>query len=376
MKPPGTDTPDILVIGGGIIGCSLARELARASRSVVVVERGRVGSGASTAAAGLLAPAVAGRSAGLLRDLTFSSAAGFEPWVEELRADGAGDVGFRRAGLLEVWTDAAEVERTRSALAELARPNRRAELLSGEELARLEPSLVSDLPGAVYYPDDAQVNPVRLMHAVARVAELAGVRIREHEPVLQLECVGDRVTMVRTASTRFEPGLVVLTAGAWSGELAGSLGMTLPTRPVKGQMILADCRVAPVRTPLFGNEALFVPRADGRLMLGVTVEEAGYDDRVTLEGVRTILQDTSRLVPSVGQLGLARAWAGLRPATPDEWPYMGPALLLRNLWVSTGHFRKGILLAPICARLMARSILAGHLDEELIPFKPTRRLTG
>jgi glycine/D-amino acid oxidase-like deaminating enzyme len=118
-----------------------------------------------------------------------------------------------------------------------------------------------------------------------------------------------------------------------------------------------------------------MPRPDGSLVLGVTVEEAGFDDRVTVEGVRAILQGTCALAPSVGKLPLGRAWAGLRPSTPDGWPYMGPLPPVRNLWVSTGHFRKGILLAPLCARLMARSILADHLDEDLLPFKPTRRLS-
>src|SRR5207302_4892455 len=135
-----------------------------------------------------------------------------------------------------------------------------------------------------------------------------------------------------------------------------------------------DCRVSPVQRPLAAGPALLVPRADGRLALGVTVEEAGFDDRVTLEGVRSILEPVCRLVPGVGRLPLVRAWAGLRPATPDGLPYMGPVPPMHNLWVSTGHFRKGILLAPVCARLVAQSILAGHVDETLEPFKPTRRL--
>jgi glycine oxidase len=226
--------------------------------------------------------------------------------------------------------------------------------------------------GGVVYPDDAVVDPARLSREVARVAELAGVTIHEGEPVVSLVREGDRVAAVKTAMATYRPGVVVLAAGAWSGTLAEALGLALPTRPVKGQLLLAHCRVPPVRVPLHAEEALLVPRPDG-LLLGVTVEEAGYDDRVTLGGVRDILQRTSMLVPAVSRLAWGRAWAGLRPATPDGWPYVGPLPPLRNLWVSTGHFRKGILLAPVCARLLARSILADHLDDELVPFKPTRR---
>src|SRR5262249_52035551 len=166
---------------------------------------------------------------------------------------------------------------------------------------------------------------------------------------------------------------VVLPAGAWSGEVAAMLGLELPTRPVKGQLLLADCLVSPVRTPMHYGEALLAPQPGGRLMLGVTVEEAGFDVRVTAAGVRAILERTAALVPGIDELPLYRAWAGLRPATPDGWPYMGPVLPLRNLWVSAGHYRKGILLAPLCGRLLAQSMLADRLHDQLLPFKPTRR---
>ena len=368
------ETPDVLIIGGGLIGCSLARELARAGRHVVVLERGRAGAAASSAAAGLLSPALATAPAGPLLDLCFESADLYEAWVEGLRQEGGGDVGFRRAGLLEVWTDPAAAERHRADSAGRERPGRRVEVLPAGELRRREPALAGKLVGAAFYPDDAQVDPARLSRAAARVAELAGVVVREGCPVRRLVRDGDRVGAVDTDDTRYAPGVVVVTAGAWSGGLLEPLGLAVPTRPVKGQMLLADCRVSPVRTPLHADEAVFVPRPDGTLLLGVTVEEAGFDDRVTLDGLRTILAGTCALVPAVGGLGLRRAWAGLRPATPDEYPEMGPLPPLRNLWVSTGHFRKGILLAPLCARLLAGSILADHLDERLGPFKPTRRM--
>lgn len=367
------ETPDILIIGGGIIGCTLARELARVCKRVVVVERRRIGSGASSAAAGLLTPAVSTSEAGALIDLCLDSASSYQQWIEELRQDGAGDVGFGRPGLLDVWTEEAQAEVKRAELS--LQSQRQVEILSESEVRRREPALTGPVAGAAFYPHDGLVDPVRLIGAVALVAERAGVVFHEMEPVLDAVRDGDHVSAVHTVAASYRPGLVVLTAGAWSGGLAQTLGLSLPTIPVKGQMLLADCRVAPIHGPLFAGDALFVPQADGRLALGVTVEHAGFDDRVTLDGVRRVLTSTCAVAPAVGGLPLIRAWAGLRPATPDGWPYTGPVPPLRNLWVSTGHFRKGILLAPVCARLMAQSILANHLDECLAPFKPTRRVT-
>jgi glycine oxidase len=366
------ETPDFLVIGGGIVGVSLARELARASRSVTVLERGRVGGAASTAAAGLLVPSLSSQQLGALAGLCRQSAALYEAWVEELYADGAGDIGFRRTGVLDVWTDALQVEQQRAVLGQQGGPGRRVEFLSAEELRRREPALTGAVAGAACYPDDAQVNPVRMMRGLARVAERAGVTFREFEEVHCLVREGDRIGRVQTAAATYQPGVVVLCTGAWTGTLSSHLGLSLPTRPVRGQMLLADCRVPPLTTPVGAGDALFVPRPDGRLMLGVTVEDAGFADRVTLDGVRAILNRTCALAPAVGGLPLARAWAGLRPVTPDGWPYLGPVPPLRNLWVNAGHGSKGILLAPLCARLLARSLHSGHVVDELAPFQASR----
>jgi glycine oxidase len=358
------ETPDILIVGAGVIGCSLARELARAGQKVIVIDRGPVGNGASSAAAGLLAPALATAVPGPLVDLCHESAAEYEAWLAELPAS---DVGFCRSGLLEVWLEPGPHWPVESDT-----PGRRRETLSREELRELEPALAGDVQGAFLYPDDAQVDPVRLTRAVARAAAFAGVQVREGELVHRFAVQGERITAVHTASGSYRPGTVVVAAGAWSGTLAELLHLHLPMRPVKGQLLLASCPVSPVRTPLFAGDAMAVPRADGTLVLGVTVEDAGFDDRATLDGVRTILAQTCALIPAIGKLSFVRAWAGLRPGTPDGLPYMGPVPPLRNLWVSTGHLRKGILLAPVCARLVAGSILAGRLEDALQPFRPTR----
>jgi glycine oxidase len=230
------------------------------------------------------------------------------------------------------------------------------------------------LEGAAYHPEAAQVDAALLSQQVVRVAARAGVQIREQEPVYRLVRDGDHVREVHTSAACYRPGIVVVTAGAWTGRVLDSLGVSLPTRPVKGQLLLADSRVSLVQTPLHARDVLIAPRPEGTVLLGVTVEETGFDTNVTVAGLHAIMSGVLALAPQIGQLSLVRAWAGLRPTTPDELPYMGPLPPLHNLWISAGHFRKGILLAPLCARLMAQSILAGHLVEDLAPFKPTRRL--
>jgi glycine oxidase len=323
----------------------------------------------------LLSPWYGDVPAGPLVDLACQGAAMYANWVGELRQDGAGDVGYRVTGMLHVALGPQEAGSMQRSTADLAHARQHARWLDEAELRRLEPALTPHVGGAVLYPDIAHVEPARLVEQVARVAELAGVVVHENEPVRRLVRHGDRITAVQTAQGQYQPDLVVLTAGAWSGELLGAVGPHLPTRPVKGQMLMAACRVPPVQTPMHAGEALLVPWPDGRLALGVTVEEAGFHDRVELAALQRILDQAIALVPAVGKLPFSHAWAGLRPATPDAWPYMGPGLPLDNLWISTGHFRKGTLLAPICARLLAASILAGQPVEELAPFKPTRKLS-
>jgi glycine oxidase len=369
-----TTNPDYLIVGGGIIGCSLARELARTGAQVVLLERNAVGSEASSAAAGLLSPTFVDPTPhGPLIELCRQSAGIFEEWVKELRADGVDDVGYRRTGLLSIALDSAEAENLRNTLPEDNYHGRRALWLTAQELRRQEPALADHVQGAAYYPDDAHVDPPRLVRQVARAAQFAGAHIHEDEPVRRLERREDRIVAVHTLEASYQPGTVILTTGAWTGSFGEQIGLQLPTRAVKGQLLLADCRVSPVRTPLHAGDALLVPWSDGRLLLGVTIDEAGFDKQVRLEGLRQILQQTTELVPAVADLPLHRAWAGLRPATPDELPYVGPAPSLKNLWVSAGHFRKGILLAPICARLLAQSLRDGTLVSELSPFNPGRK---
>lgn len=366
-------SPDVLIVGGGVIGCTLARELALAGLGVLLLERGRVGMGASTAAAGMLVPVPPPDAPPQLALLCRQAADGYEAWLARLRAEGADDVGYRRVGWLEVALDERQAEGLRR---RNASPTGGAQWLSADELRREEPGLGPQAAGALFHPDDAQVTPALLLRQLARLAVRAGVEVHEEEAVRELTRHGDTVTGVHTDRASYHPGLVVLTAGAWTGSLARLAGSPLAVLPVKGQLLRADCYEPPVRRAVSAEGTLLVPRPDGSLLLGVTEEEAGFDTRVRLAGLRQVLARCAALVPAVDGLPLADAWAGLRPATPDGLPSLGPLPPWHNLWVSTGHFRKGVLLAPLSAQLLARSLLAGRLDAALEPCSPARPTAG
>jgi glycine oxidase len=192
-------------------------------------------------------------------------------------------------------------------------------------------------------------------------------------PVTALLGSGGRCTGVRTArGEAIAAGAVVLAAGAWSGPLAASSGIVLPMVPWRGQMLAFDAVARPLQHIVFCGELVLIPRPHGPLLVGTTLENVGFDSRVTLSGLNQILARAARVVPGLGDLPLLRTWAGLRPGTPDHLPYLGPVPGWEGLYAATGHGRKGIILAPITGELMARAILEGALDPRLVPFLPGR----
>jgi glycine oxidase len=323
---PTTSTPDLAVVGGGVIGLAIADRARRAGMSVALHERGTLGEGASHVAAGMLAPvseAEVGHG-GLIAD-GLAAAAAWPAYAAEL------GVALHTAGTLHVARDRDEAEVLDRELAFRQRCGLRVERLLPSAARRLEPALAPTVRLALRIPDDHAVDPREVVAALAARVREAGVTVHEHAPVTALDAV---------------PGAtVVLAAGAWSGQLLGDL----PVRPVKGQILrLRD----PSGPGLLDHVLRFaggylVPRGDGRYVLGATVEERGFDQTVTAGGVYELLRDATELVPGISELVIEETAAGLRPATPGELP-----LLERRgrVLVATGHFRNGVLLAPHAAQ--------------------------
>jgi len=353
-------TWDVIVIGGGIIGLSLSIELRRNGASVLIVERGEPGREASSAAGGMLVDCSA-ETPGVLQPLATASARMYPEFVRGLEVESGMKIDLRDQGTIFFPSPAHA--------SKLGLP-----ALLPAQLAGLEPALgVSDCPA--FYLRERSVDPRGLTSAALRAAKHLGVDISSGDEVTSVYCSQNRsqthVFEVLTKKTSFFAPKVVNCAGAWSGQIAPH---AFPTRPVKGQML---CLVAPsrdflkhvIRTP----EVYLIPRSDGRILVGASVEEAGFDKRTDVATIQRLHRAAIALVPELRNARILEDWAGLRPGTPDSLPILG-GTATPGYVVATGHFRDGILLAPITARVMAQVIEGSACNYDLKPFSPARFL--
>lgn len=349
---------DVIIVGGGIIGLSLSIELRRNGASVLVVERAEPGREASSAAGGMLVDCSL-ETKPALQALATASARMYPEFVHELQIDSGMKVDLREQGALVFLAkrDAQEGDRLGAGENSLPAP-----------LSELEPALAEDSQTAIFLRERS-VDPRALSAAALATAKRLGVDISSGEEVTEVSLSDDHVTGVETTKTTFHASKVVNCAGAWSGQIAPH---KFPTRPVKGQML---CLLSPkrdllkhvIRTP----EIYLIPRSDGRIVVGTTVEEAGFDKRTDVATIQRLRQAAILLVPELQNAKIHEDWAGLRPGTPDALPILGATSTL-GYYVATGHFRDGILLAPITARVMAQVVEGKTPDHDLAAFSPAR----
>jgi glycine oxidase len=367
--------PKTVVIGAGVIGLGIAWRLAQAGCTVEVYDRAAAGHGASWAAAGMLAAAVETEPGEeRLLALTLESQRLWPDFARELEAAADTLVDYRDEGTMVValtHDDAAQLRHTyefQKALGlDLA-------WLSGGEARRREPHLRPGLAAAVWSPRDHQIDNRRLAVALAAAFRRAGGALHEHCPVREIALEGAHVCGVVTAAGFAAADIVVLAGGAWSRDIGGIPRALLPpVRPIKGQMLaLRMEQAAPLlRHVIWAPRAYLVPRRDGRLIIGGTVEERGFDDTLTAGGLLALLEGAWRAVPAIEELAVAETWVGFRPGSRDDMPMLGPAGL-DGLVVATGHHRNGILLTPVTAAAISAYVLTGHLPELLQPFTPER----
>jgi glycine oxidase len=361
---------DVVIVGGGIIGCATAYYLARAGASVLLLERGRIGGEASHAAAGMLAPLCEAKQPGPFMDLLVAALADYPAAVEDVERASNLTTGYRRCGILRTAFTEDEVTRLDAAARLYALAGLPHLRLTPEEARREEPALSPDVRSALLSPDEGQVIPRQITQAFRRGAVAHGATLREYAAVRSLVVRDGRVRGVEVSDGVVEASTVVVAAGAWSSLLPGAC--RLPIQPVRGQIAALRSVPFPVRRVLYSFDGYIVPWPEGRLVLGATQEDAGYDARTTVEGIEKVLAGGKRLLPGLRHAEIDAAWAGLRPAAPDEAPVLGPAAGCDNLWLATGHFRNGILLGPYTARLLAESLVSGRLDRRLAAFSPQR----
>jgi len=363
------DVDSVVIVGAGIIGTAIARELAVRGVACTVVDDRPVGGGATRASAGMLAPYVEAHERGPLLDLAIRSLELYDPWIDAVRRESGVNVEYRRIGTLEVALDADAAAGLERAAASHATAG--STWLGPDDAHRAHPALGA-VAGALYTPVHGYVSAPQLAGALALSAERRGVAVvRAHVRRIVRTAQGFDL---ETSGGTLRASRVVLAAGAWTNAIAGI--RTPPLRPVRGQLLHLGWRGRPLSSIVWGPDCYIVPWTDGSLLVGATVEEAGFDERTTAVGVRDLLEAACELLPEGWGATFLEARAGLRPATPDELPAIGEDPAEPGIIHASGHYRNGVLLAPITASLVADLLVQGKSDPALERFRPDRFASG
>lgn len=363
---------DVLIVGGGVMGSAVALRLAQRGVGVTVVERGIPGAEASSAAAGMLAPQTEADGPGPMLALGLKSRALYPDLAVELRELTGIDVGYQRSGVLALGFDEEDDRALSFRRTWQVAQGQRAELLAEPALRALEPALGPSVRAALHFPDDAQVNPASLARAFSQAAAAAGARFLQGRYVRRVVVEQGAVTGLELDGELLSTDRVVLAAGSWSGLIEGGGVPASVVRPARGQLVAIE-----TRPPLFHHvlsvhgRGYLVPRRDGTVIAGSTVEMVGFRKEVTVGGLATILNLARTLVPGLADAPVLSSWSNFRPYTEDQLPVLG-ATAVRGLFLATGHHRNGILLAPITGDAIARLVASGDAGVDLAPFSVTR----
>ena len=360
----------VVIIGGGIIGLGIGWQLAKSGCAVTIYERDRAGRAASWAAAGMLAPiAEVHFEEQELLELGSVSLRLYPEWVRELEVDSQMCVGYRREGTLIVGVDRDDAGLLQHFYDSQRLLGLKAEWLTGAEARDIEPLLSPQISAAISCPDDHQVDNRLMVSALIAAFQMAGGTLSENTPIKKIEVQNGRARGVWTEEKLHEADVIVLAAGCWSAEIDGLPDpISPPVRPVKGQMLALQMEsgITPqrvIRTPRakYNTNAYLVPKASGRLIVGATSEEMGFDTQLTAGGLFELLRSARQAVPGIY----------LRPGSRDNAPILG-GTCVENLIMATGHYRNGILLTPVTAREISSLILTGHPTEVIAPFPLSR----
>ncbi len=351
-------TADVIIIGAGVVGCSVAYHLAeKGLKRVVVLDRGEIGGEAS--------------GPGPFLDFCLAARRYYERLAPELKEVTRVDIEYLQWGILYLLDEEGD-EAAEGRYRWQKELGLDVERLTREEVGKLEPGLTKEIGGALFFPRDHHVNNTELTRALAEAARTLGVQIVEGTPVTGFVYEEDRVAGVRTPQEIYLAARVVLCTGAWSGQLGTPLGRRIPVEPARGQMLCAEVAELPLRHPVWGKGGYLVPRLNGGLIVGSTVEYVGFEKTVTLDGIRHLSELALTLLPGLAEQPFSRAWAGLRPHSKDGLPFIGPLAGLDGLFIATGHFRNGILLGPLTGRLLSEMILGETPSFSLEAFTPRR----
>jgi glycine oxidase len=347
-----TEHPDVLILGGGVIGLTTAWFLAEAGVGVTLVDKGDLGQQASWAGAGIISPGNLGHASTAMDQLRARSAALFPVLSRKLHEEMGIDNGYAVCGGLEFITSTDE-----DASDEWRSEGIAFQELSGDELRRRYPYLAPGLDRAYFLPEMAQVRNPRHVRALQAVCAARGVSMCPHCPARRLVRDGSRIEAVETDEGRLTAGRYLIATGAWTDNLLEPLGLRSGIHPVRGQIALLNTGKVERLPLLLHGKRYLVPRGDGRLLAGSTEEDAGFEARTTAAAIAGLLDFAATLMPELAQAAVERCWAGLRPGSPDGKPFLGAVPGLDNLFIAAGHFRAGIQLSPATALVMKEVLL-------------------
>lgn len=363
---------DVIIIGGGVNGCSIVYYLARVGKSVLLLERERLAGKASSAAAGMLGAQVEVTEEGALFDIAKESRAMFPSLQYELKEHSGIDIELVQKGMLKLAMNEEEAKHLKSTIAFQQKLGERAEWLAPEQVAEREGQLSDALVGAMDIPMDGHVNPERLTHAFAKSAINLGAVVKEYVEVYSLLSDGDSVKGVETSSGTIYGENVVVAAGAWSKRLLSECGVTVPAYPVKGECFSVITDRPLLASTIFTESCYLVPKSGNRLVIGATMIPDTFSENVTVGGLFQLMEEAFRVLPALKSATFERSWSGLRPQTGDGLPYLGQHPNYKNLVIATGHYRNGILLSPITGKLVSKMIHGEPMPEYMEAFKIDR----
>jgi glycine oxidase len=366
---------DAIVVGGGVIGLTIARALRlRGIERVMLIERARLGAEASRAAGGMLAPQAEANRADEFFELACASRDLYPAFADALREESGTDIELERTGTLYVAFTEHDEEEIAYRYDWQQRVGLSVERLSAEEARRLEPCISERMRAALLFPLDVQVENRRLIAALATSIERLGVDLLVETEVNSLTIERGRIAGVETSRGKLRAPVVIIACGARTSFI-GSSDKALPhlsIEPVRGQMLCFEMNPRVARHVIYSPRGYIVPRLDGRLLAGSTSEHAGFNKSVTAGGINAITEHALEITPAIENLALVDSWAGLRPMAEDEWPVMGACAEVDGLFYATGHYRNGILLAPVTGELIAEQITTKMTPPMLRAFSPDR----
>ncbi|MCI3922220.1 glycine oxidase ThiO [Paenibacillus sp. TRM 82003] len=365
----------IVVVGGGVVGLSVAFECARRGHRVTVLERGISGGQASGAAAGMLAPySENGEGADDFFRLCVESLRLYPAWQRDVKDASGADFEYDRPGSLNVVYHEADLSGLWNRKAWQEAYGSSPDIVEGEALRRLEPNLSSDAVAALYHPDEAHIYAPSYVAALAQACRSLGVALREHTGAIEIPSIAQGAARAVDASgTVYEADELVICSGAWAGDHGAALGVEIPVYPIRGQICAYELpNTGTVRHLVFGSQGYVVPKANGTLVCGASEDIAGFDTSVTERGVDRLLRWNRRLFPFLAELEPYHRWAGLRPATQDGYPLLGSLAHAPHIKLAAGHYRNGILLSPVTASVIADQIDGNRPSVSLERFRPER----